>query len=127
MYTQTVALKDVRCHSYHGFYPEEQLTGCIFMVDVEVTYETSTEDTENLDKTVNYEVLNTIVINGMNNTQKLLETVVKNILAAVTNKYPFVSTAKVGIRKMNPPMPGQVGHSYVELSYNDRKPINLRY
>ncbi|SOD13032.1 dihydroneopterin aldolase [Pedobacter xixiisoli] len=117
MYTQTVALRDVRCHALHGFYPEEHLIGCIFMVDIEVTFEPN-DDTENLDKTVNYEVLNKIILSEMANTQKLLETVVKNILDTVKKSYPFILTAKVGIRKMNPPMPGQIGHSFVQLSYS---------
>lgn len=117
MYTQTVALRDVKCHALHGFYPEEQLIGCSFIVDIEVTFKPN-DDTENLDKTVNYESLNQIILKEMANTQKLLETVVKNILNAVQESYPFILTAKVGIRKMNPPMPGQIGHSFVELSYN---------
>ncbi|RZL68037.1 MAG: dihydroneopterin aldolase, partial [Pedobacter sp.] len=115
-YIQTVALKDVKCHALHGFYPEEQLIGCFFLVDIEVTFKPN-NDTENLDKTVNYEVLNNVIIKEMANTQKLLETVVKNILDAVQANYPFIVTAKVGIRKMNPPMPGQIGYSFVELSY----------
>ncbi|WAC40001.1 dihydroneopterin aldolase [Pedobacter sp. SL55] len=117
MYTQTVALKDVRCHALHGFYPEEQLIGCIFMVDAEVTFTTDNNDSENLDKTVNYEVLNNIITIEMANTQKLLETVVKNILEKIKTKYPFIETVKVGIRKMNPPMPGQIGQSFVQLTY----------
>lgn len=116
MYIQTVALRDVKCHAFHGFYPEEHLIGCVFMVDVAVTF-TPNEDTENLDKTVNYEMLNQIILREMKHTQKLLETVVKNILEKVRSTYPFILTAKVGIRKMNPPMPGQIGHSFVELSY----------
>jgi len=117
MYTQTVALKDVRCHAFHGYYPEENLIGCVFMVDAEVTFSTENQDTENLEKTVNYEVLNNFILKEMRQTQKLLETVVKNILEQIKTTYPFVLSAKVGIKKMNPPMPGQIGHSFVELSY----------
>lgn len=116
MYIQTVALRDVRCHAFHGFYPEEHLIGCNFLVDTEVTFKPH-GDTENLNKTVNYEVLNQIILKEMKQTQKLLETVVTNILAEVKRNYPFILTAKVGIRKMNPPMPGEIGHSFVELSY----------
>ncbi|WP_461790724.1 dihydroneopterin aldolase [Pedobacter sp.] len=118
MYKQTVALKDVKCHAFHGYYPEEQLIGCIFMVDVKVEFDPH-PDTENLEKTVNYEVLNHIILSEMANTQKLLETVVKNILDRVRNSYPFLSSAKVGIRKLNPPMKGEIGHSYVELSFSE--------
>lgn len=116
MYTQTVALKEVRCHAFHGFYPEEQLIGCDFLVDAEVTF-VANNDTENLDKTVNYEVLNNIIMGEMKNTQKLLETVVKRILSAIVTNYSFVKTAKVGIKKLHPPMPGQIGYSLVELTF----------
>jgi len=115
-YIQTVALRDVKCFALHGWYPEEHLIGIYFLVDVVVTF-VHTGDTENLNHTVNYEVINTIILEEMQNTQKMLETVVKRILDRVIAHYPFVLTAQAGIRKMNPPMPGEVGHSFVQLSY----------
>ncbi|WEK21706.1 MAG: dihydroneopterin aldolase [Candidatus Pedobacter colombiensis] len=115
-YIQTVALKDVKCFALHGYYPEEQLTGIYFMVDAVVEF-TRFGDTENLQHTVNYEVLNTIILAEMAKTQKMLETVIKNVIDRILDAYPFVLTATVGIRKLNPPMPGEVGHSFVQLSY----------
>lgn len=115
-YMQTVALKDVKCYAFHGYYPEEQLTGIYFMVDSVVTFKPN-NDTENLDRTVNYEVLNTIILEEMKRTQKMLETVVKNILDRIISHYPFILSAEVGVKKLNPPMPGQIGHSFVQLSY----------
>lgn len=115
-YIQTVALRDVKCYAFHGYYPEEQLTGIYFSVDVVVTFTPNT-DTENLERTVNYEILNNIILDEMKNTRKMLETVVKSILDRVVTNYPFVHTAEVGIKKLNPPMPGEIGHSFVQLSY----------
>ncbi|RZK75691.1 MAG: dihydroneopterin aldolase [Pedobacter sp.] len=115
-YLQTVALKDVKCFAYHGYYPEEQLTGIYFMVDATVTF-TPNADTENLEKTVNYEVLNNIILKEMAVAKKMLETVVRNVLDQILEQYPFLNSAEVAIRKMNPPMPGQVGHSLVKLNY----------
>ena len=115
---QTVALKDVKCFAYHGYYPEEQLTGIYFMVDVSVTFKPKDGDTEELDQTVNYEVLNTIILEEMKQEQKMLETVIKKILDEIIEKYPFILTAEVSIKKLNPPMPGQIGHSFVQLSYS---------
>ncbi len=120
MFVQTVALKNVKFYAFHGFYPEEQLTGNHFSVDVEVTF-TPTGDTEQLKHTVNYEVLNTIITSAMRTTQKLLETVVKNIIDEVVLTYPFILTAEVGIKKLHPPMPGEIGHSFVQLSYTSSK------
>ena len=121
-YIQTVALRDVKCHALHGYYPQEQLTGIYFMVDVVVEFEPY-GDTENLQHTVNYEVLNTIILEEMKNTQKMLETVVRNIIDRTIASYPFVLTVEVGIRKMNPPMPGQVGLSFVQLKYTAQKTV----
>jgi dihydroneopterin aldolase len=117
-YIQTVALRDIKCFAFHGYYSEEQLTGIYFMVDAVVTFEPD-DDTENLLRTVNYEVLNTIILEEMKRTQKMLETVVKNILDRVVGSYPFLNSAEIGIRKLNPPMPGQIGHSFVQLSYSN--------
>ncbi|TDQ11469.1 dihydroneopterin aldolase [Pedobacter metabolipauper] len=116
-YVQTVALRDVKCYALHGYYPEEQLTGIYFMVDVVVTFNPDW-DTENLQRTVNYEVINTIILEEMKLTRKMLETVVKSILDRVIENYPFILTGAVGIRKLNPPMPGEIGHSFVQLSYS---------
>lgn len=116
-YKQTVALKDVKCFALHGYYPEEQLTGIYFLVDAVVEF-VPFGDTENLQHTVNYEVLNTIILEEMGKTQKMLETVIKNIIDRTITTYPFIESATVGIRKLNPPMPGEIGHSFVQLSYS---------
>ena len=116
MFVQTVALRDIKFFAFHGFYPEEQLIGTHFMVDVEVNF-VPHGDTEQLAHTVNYEMLNEIVTAQMQITRSLLETVVKAILTAVVAQYPFVKFASVGIRKLHPPMQGEIGHSFVQLSY----------
>ena len=120
MYLQTVALNDVKCFSFHGYYPEEQLTGTEFLVSMEVTFYPS-GDTEDLERTVNYEVLNTIIREEMASTKQLLETVVRQILDRVVSSFPFVLTAVAGIKKMHPPMPGEIHHSFVQLSYSSEK------
>jgi len=116
MLIQTVALRDVKCNSLHGYYPEEQLIGNVFLVTIEVTFEPNT-DTENIQKTVNYEVLNTILLEEMAATKKMLETVVRNILDRVLDTYSFLLSAEVSIKKMHPPMPGEINHSFVQLKY----------
>ncbi|RYD70196.1 MAG: dihydroneopterin aldolase, partial [Sphingobacteriales bacterium] len=65
--------------------------------------------------------LNTIIREEMKNTQKLLETVLNNIISKVVKLYPFVEIVNVSMKKLNPPMPGQIGHSFVKLSYTSAK------
>ena len=119
-YKQTVSLKDVKCFALHGYYPEEQLIGNHFIIDLETEFIPQGFDDE-LAQTVNYEDLNEIILNEMKNTQKLLETVLKNIISKVIDIYPFVDHVNVSIKKLNPPMPGQIGHSFVQLSYTSAK------
>jgi len=114
---QTVALKDVKCFALHGYYPEEQLTGNHFVVDLITEFVPVGFDDE-LTQTVNYEDLNNIIRGEMENTQKLLETVLNNIISKVIALYPFVENIEVSMKKLNPPMPGQIGHSFVKLTYS---------
>lgn len=120
MFVQTVALKEVKFYAFHGYYPEENLIGNHFSVDVEVTF-IPKGDTEDLQQTVNYEVINTIIVEEMKITQKLLETVVKNIIDSIISKYSFLLTTTVGIKKLTPQMPGEIGHSFVQLVYTSQK------
>ena len=115
-FKQTVALKDVKCFALHGYYPEEQLIGNHFVVDLETEFTPQGFDDE-LAQTVNYEDLNHIILEEMKHTQKLLESVLKNIISKVIELYPFVETVQVSMKKLNPPMPGQIGHSFVKLTY----------
>ena len=119
-FKQTVALKDVKCFALHGYYPEEQIIGNHFVIDLETEFIPQGFDDE-LAQTVNYEDLNTIIREEMKNTQKLLETVLNNIISKVIELYPFAETVNVSIKKLNPPMPGQIGHSFVKLSYTSAK------
>ncbi len=126
MFLQTVALKDVKFFALHGYYPEEQLIGHHFLVDASVTFLPS-EDSEALQHTVNYEVLNTIIGEEMQKTQQLLETVVKNILNRILAAFPFLITIAVGIKKMHPCMPGEVNHSFVQLHYTASTQSEIYY
>ena len=116
MLIQTVALRDVKCFAYHGFYPEEQVLGTQFLVSITVKFK-PVGDTEDLQHTVNYEVLNNIIQGSMKRTQKLLETVVQDMLEQVKVAFPFVLNVVVGIKKLHPPMQGQIDHSFVQLEY----------
>jgi len=119
-FKQTVALKDVKCFALHGFYPEEQILGNHFVIDIETEFTPLGFDDE-LYQTVNYEDLNSIILEEMKNTQKLLETVLNNIISKVIKQYPFVETVNVSMKKLNPPMPGQIGHSFVKLTYTSAR------
>ncbi len=113
----TIELKGAEFFAYHGFYPEEQLLGTKFIVDLEVTYSPSEKIMEdNLANTVDYEHLHFIIKNQMKQTKKLIETVAQCIANEVKEQYPFIKTLKLVIKKCNPPLNGQVAYSAVVIN-----------
>lgn len=113
-----VALQGVKFFAYHGFYPEEQVLGSHFVVDVSVEF--AQEHHYNDDEiayTVNYEHLNQMVDAEMEHTRKLLETVVQGIIDRAKAAYPFAEVIKASITKLNPPLPGNVAASFIEITY----------
>ena len=116
--TTEVALKDVRFFAFHGFYPEEQLIGSVFYVDIETAFKTYGSAHDELAKTLNYETLFQIAQEAMNKTSRLIETVAEQILNRLIQGFPELLTIKVRIRKMNPPLPGEVGYSQVVLNWS---------
>ncbi len=111
-----VALQEVRFFAYHGFYPEEQILGSSFLLDVEVEFKN--EDVEDdISNTVNYEKLYFILAEEMKQPRKLLETLVQEMIEKIRADFPFLETVKVGIKKLNPPLPCEVKYSLVEITW----------
>jgi dihydroneopterin aldolase len=113
-----VALHGAEFFARHGYYPEEQLTGNKFVVDVEVGFNPidNLKD-DKLSNTLNYEQLYIIVCEEMKITRQLLETVVQAIVDRIKNEFGFAETIKVRLKKLNPPLKGKVEASSVTITY----------
>lgn len=111
-----VALHQVKFFAYHGFYPEEQIMGNHFLVDVEVEFKDETVEDEILN-TVDYEKLHSILTAEMQQPRKLLETLVQEMIKKIKAEYPDLETIKVGIKKLNPPLRGEAKYSLVEITW----------
>ncbi|WP_293925398.1 dihydroneopterin aldolase [Sphingobacterium sp. UBA6320] len=114
---QTVSLEDVRVFAPIGFYEEEQILGNEFLVHAVVSFDAGIDDHENLDKTVNYEILYQIIHQVMKRKRKLLESAAHEILKAIHAKFSFAKTIDVSIKKLNPPFGGDSAHSKVAVRY----------
>jgi len=120
-----VALQGVQFFAYHGYYPEERIKGNNFIVDAEVEFlQQQHFDTDEIAHTVNYEQLYAIVARHMQTPRKLLETVVQSIIDDLKAEYPFAQTIRVGLKKLNPPLPGNVACSFIQITYH--KPDDLQ-
>lgn len=115
---QKVALEGIRFYAYHGYYPEEQILGCEFLLDIETESEVYSSGSDELINTVNYERLFSIAKAEMNITRKLIETVAHSILEKIRHEFLLVKTIRISIRKMHLPLSGQVRNSLIELTFN---------
>jgi dihydroneopterin aldolase len=115
----TVALHGAEFFARHGFYPEEQLLGGRFSVDISVGFMPVGELTgDELANTVNYEQLYEITSREMQQPKKLIETLAQAIIEEIKKQYAFIETITVTVKKLNPPMKGKVAHSEVSITYN---------
>lgn len=110
----TIALEQVRFRAFHGYYPEEQVIGNDFIVDVYVSIPGITP-VDDLSDTVNYQELLDVVKTVMSVPQPLLEQVVTDISTTIRERYPRVKKTVVTLRKLNPPMEADVRNSMVSL------------
>lgn len=111
---QTIALLDARFHAFHGFYPEEQLTGHTFWVNIKVCWHPESVKLEVLEHTLNYEQLYHIAQVHMQETKKLLETVAQGILHQLQNDFTYLEEIEVSIRKQHPPFGGDISQTMVQ-------------
>lgn len=116
-----IALQGAEFFAYHGFYPEEQKIGCRFLVDIAVGFEPPTDLKDGLHNTVDYEQLYIITCEEMKHSRKLIETVGQSITTRIRDKYQFVKTIQVTIKKLNPPLTGKVAYSSVTINYPPEK------
>ena len=112
----TVSLMGAEFFAHHGFYPEEQVLGNKFIVDIEVRYTPINNIKEdNINHIVDYEKIYDIAAANMKQTRKLIETAAQFIADEVKHKYPFADCVKVSIKKMAPPLNGKVEYSAIEI------------
>ena len=96
-------------YAYHGCFKEEQIIGTRFLLDLYLETDTeSAESSDSLEDTVNYQEVYLLVKKEMEIKSKLLEHVGRRILDAIKEQYPQVSSAKLKISKMNPPLGGKM-------------------
>jgi dihydroneopterin aldolase len=105
----TISIEQMEFYAYHGCFKEEQIIGTRFLVDLYMETDTlKAEKSDYLSETVNYQEVYLLVKKEMEIKSKLLEHVGRRILDAVKDKFPEVTSAKLKISKMNPPLGGKM-------------------
>lgn len=111
-----IKLKNIRTYSYHGCLLEEGKIGSDYSVDLEVKTDLRKSAlSDNLKDTVDYVILNSIVIKEMEERAQLLEHVAHRIIKKIFNTVPEISRITLTVSKLNPPISGDVEAVIIEM------------
>ena len=111
-----ISVEGMEFFAYHGCFKEEQVIGTKFRIDIFMKTDTSkAESSDNLNDTVNYQLVYQAIKEEMETRSKLLENVARRILNRITKDFPSVESARIKIRKLNPPLGGKIDFVAVEL------------
>lgn len=117
-----IKVENIRIYAHHGCLPEETLIGSDYRVDLKVKADLITSaQSDDLNDTVDYVLLNNIVKTEMAKPYKLLETVAKRIINSIFTKDERVNKVSVSVSKLNPPIGGDV--QMVTIKLTERRKI----
>lgn len=96
----TTTLTGLQFFGYHGVYPQEQVLGAVFEVDIQVTRVLNTPISQ-LDEATNYEILYNLAKQTMAEREELIEVVAQKLLSRILSIFNQ-SRVEVTIHKPNP-------------------------
>ncbi|AFL80729.1 dihydroneopterin aldolase [Aequorivita sublithincola DSM 14238] len=112
----TIRLKNIKIYAFHGCLTEEGKIGSDYLVNLSVKADLKkASNTDELEDTVDYVMIQQIVREEMAVRAKLLEHVAKRIMEAVLQKLEMVTKVKVTVAKRNPPIGGDVAEVSVTI------------
>lgn len=114
-----VGLEEVRFVSRIGYFSEEHKIKNEFIVSLWVENEVDDDKLSNdlLEDTIDYTVLYEICKVHFRRGSKLIETVADKVIKDILIKYPYAGRVYIKIKKLTPPIQGEIGQSFIELTY----------
>ena len=111
-----ISIEGMEFFAYHGCFKEEAIIGTKFRIDLFLRSDTrEAERSDDLHDTVNYQKVYEYVKEEMQTRSKLLEHVGRRILTRIKTEFPEVNSARIKIRKLNPPLGGKIDFVALEL------------
>ncbi|WP_035843202.1 dihydroneopterin aldolase [Crocinitomix catalasitica] len=99
----------IELYGYHGCMNEESVLGGKYIIDVELFTDFSkSAATDQLIDTIDYVQVRNIVVEEMAIRSKLIEHVGYRIMKKFKQEFTSLLTAKITVRKLNPPIQGVV-------------------
>lgn len=99
-----IEVNGIKCYAHHGCLPEETAIGGHYIVDVEIVTDFSeAAQSDDLSQTIDYVVVNRIVVEEMAIPSKLIEHVGQRIVNRLKSEVKSIDKLRVKIVKISPP------------------------
>jgi 7,8-dihydroneopterin aldolase/epimerase/oxygenase len=108
----SISLHGIKLHAPIGLYPQERVVGNYFEIDVDIYMPANNE---NKWPFIDYSMVYDVVQEIFQQQERLLETVVHKVYTALKEKVPAAEKIKVAVRKLHPPLNGDV--HYAQVAY----------
>ena len=113
-----IQLKGIQLYAFHGVDPQETNVGTYFYIDLKLKTDfTRAAATDDLQGTVSYADVYTVVKEEMAIPSKLLEHVCQRIARCLFHDFPTIETIDISLFKENPPMGACAQRVGVEAHY----------
>lgn len=117
-----LSLENIHFKAYHGYYSAEKKIGGDYTLSVSLWYDIhSAAKNDDLRLAVNYERVFDLCDSVMQKPQKLIETLAADILSSLKREYPSIQKITIYLKKMNPPILGQVESTSIALTYPEEQ------
>lgn len=112
-----IQIEGMEFYSFHGHYPEEQIVGNRFLVDLSIETDMSLPSlTDNLADAADYQKAYEIVRAAMERRSNLLENIASRILDSLFSEMKGINRATVKVSKINPPLGGKTASVSVVMT-----------
>jgi dihydroneopterin aldolase len=105
----TIHLHNLKFYSFHGVHEEERILGNEYEVNADVQFHEENAEINSLLQTINYADIFEIIKKRMHIPAALLETVAMNIGNSIYEKYEYVRSIRISLKKIHPPIEGIEG------------------
>ena len=122
--SSSVFIRDLRIHARHGVSPQETSVGADFIINLRAGYNIGRAMlTDDVRDTLSYADVFGIVKREMAEPSRLLEHAAGRIARALFAAFPAITSLRLSITKVNPPMGADCAGAGVEIQLINNKTL----
>jgi 7,8-dihydroneopterin aldolase/epimerase/oxygenase len=113
-----IHLHQLKFHAHHGVFEEEKLLGNQYEVDLSVAFAPPALPIRELDQTIDYTDLYSLVKRRMSQPTALLETIATELVEEIRSRYSEIEKISISVKKLYPPVNSFEGAVGVSFEWN---------